>query len=292
MSKTRLPRVYLDTNIISGIAQDPESSKVLEAMRASYSCRTSLLTAIELGCIEDSSLRSRRLGILGRVTNANRTRPFDDPRTLILRQAASFARCSDGVDPFVNPSEDGKRVVWEALKNPQSLNETQSRLLLTVKQQSENWLHAMMPNLRAQFQAQLNQAGVSRLSLTRFIRMFRRDEAYLRDTVASILQTAGLKKTLNGRELDLIRSHNVWPYFLTALGVGIYRMAVQSSNYSPRRNPGGVDTWQCVYLAFSDAFVTDDRPFRSLLKVVKRYAVVPHNPVIWSYSDLRSSLDL
>ena len=76
------------------------------------------------------------------------------------------------------------------------------------------------------------------------------------------------------------------------MGVGCYNRAFRTEGHSRKRHAGGVDTWQTIYLAFSDYFATNDVAFRRLLRLVRRYSVKPHNAIIWSYDDLLNDLGI
>lgn len=282
------PRLYLDTNIISRIAQDSNRDQVIESIRHRYRARIGLLVVVEVGCIRDRHDRCLRLDIARRVSGGTKTRPFDDPRSIMRRDIETFVRGKSELDPFIDKHDGSKLAVWEILKNPESITEAQSLALLKIKEHAEDWFHRVMEQMRPRIQGLRDDEGHAFAPghLTGFLKTLRKKEAFLQEEIANIVATTPYAKEVAGRELDLLRSHNVWPFFLAAMGAGCYNRAFRANSFSARKHAGGVDTWQTVYFAFTDIFVTHDVAFRRLLKVVRRYSVIPHCPLIWSYQDL------
>ena len=285
----------LDNNIFNHIADDEQASKIIERIRSRYLTRVSLPILAEIGSTEDPIKRGQMLTIAKRLSRATTTPPLDDPRTIMQRQVKSFVSGRSTVNPLISISDPAKRRIWEALKRPESLTEDQSRSLLEIKNELEEWYHEMLDTLRPRIQglrdSRRKRIGQT-LDLPGFLRHFRKSDEFLRDEVANIVSTTSFREQMEGRELDLLRSSNAWRYYFVAMGAGIYNRAFQINNFSRKRNPGGIDTVQSVYLAFTDVFVTEDIAHKQALRIVKKYSVDEKRPALLTYTELKQELGL
>lgn len=286
------PRMYIDANILDKINNDPDRNVVVHMLRKRFRVKISVLTVTEICCIEADRQKTRNeLLNIARLVSGGVTEPlFDDPRAILKSHIASKVT-GNVFGPYID-TKGPKSPIWNIVKSPGGLTEPNRKIAKEIKAQAEDWFHPMMDRVRQDLQDLRDENGrpLEAGHLSGFLKMMRRNEQFLAEEIANIVGTTPYTSEIAGRELDLLREHNIWPYFLAAMGAGVYNRALRAEGFSPRRNPGGVDTWQTVYLAFVDIFVTEDRPLRRLLKVVRRYSVTPHHPEIWSYADLKGEL--
>ena len=119
------PRLYIDTNIVGEIALDADRDRIIQEMRHRFDVRIGVLVIAEISCIKDRRERCRWLDTARRVTGGAKNPPFDDPRSITRRHIASFARGDTSVDPFIDRRDGPKALIWELLKNPESMTERQ-----------------------------------------------------------------------------------------------------------------------------------------------------------------------
>jgi len=65
---------------------------------------------------------------------------------------------------------------------------------------------------------------------------------------------------------DIISHSEHLKFFLVSMGYGLFVRAVKQNNFSKKKNPGGIDTHQSVFLAACDVFVTADNEQRKMLR--------------------------
>jgi predicted nucleic acid-binding protein len=292
LTMTSLPRMYIDANILDKIMNDPDRDVVVQMLRKRFRVKVSVLTVTEICCIEANREKTRNelLNIARLVTGGVTVPPFDDPRSIMQNHIQSKVT-SNAFGPYIDRNGP-KSPIWDIVKNPGALTERNREVVKEIKAQAEDWFHPMMDRVRCDLQSLRDEKGRPFESghLSGFLKMMRRNKTFLAEEIANIVGTTPYTAEMKDRELELLTDHNIWPYFLVAMGVGCYNRALRAQGFSAKRNPGGVDTWQTLYLAFVDVFVTEDGPFRRLLNVVRRYSVRPHRPEIWSYADLKRAL--
>jgi hypothetical protein len=284
--------MYIDANILDRINNDPDRDVVVQMLRKRFRIKVSVLTVTEICCIDPDREKTRNelLNIARLVTGGMTAPPFDDPRSILQNHIRSKVT-GNAVGPYID-ARGPKSPIWDILKNPGALTERNREVAKEIKAQAKDWFHPMMDRVRGDLQALRDENGrpLEAGHLSGFLKMMRRNETFLAEQIANVVGTTPYHSEMKDKETELLTDHNIWPYFLVAMGVGCYNRALRAQGFSARRNPGGVDTWQTIYLAFVDIFVTEDGPFPRLLNVVRRYSVTPHRPEIWSYADLKKAL--
>jgi hypothetical protein len=291
--RNSMPWIYLDNNIINRISDELQSEEMIRKMQELFLTRISLLLLVEIGSTENAERRIRLLDIAKQLSRDVKAPPLEEPRIIWQRQAEAFTQNGTNFNPCIESLDYEKAKIWSFLQNPESLNNHFSLSLLGFKRNLDTWYDQMLSGLRPDAQVLMDYRGRNRgksSTLASFLKFVRKHEEFVSNQVLKLISDPTLRAKISGRELALIRSNNLWPYFLVGIGIGIYSRAIQINNFSPKRNASGTDIMQVVYLAFTDIFVTEDISLRKLLQTVTKYGFKQHRPIIWSYNDLKRAV--
>jgi hypothetical protein len=285
--------LYFDTSTLNGIADDSERDEVIARIRRSHVVRISIANILEIVASTNYERRTLLLNIIRQLQNSP---PLENPVAILKRQLLAFKDGKKSVNIWILEKENEE--VLSIIRHPERVNQEMQQKAISSKAKLEATWKELHKELRPAIQPIIDKStkpkpktgNTVELRRTSFLRVFRDNDKFGVESMTTILKATKLDKTLVGRERQILRSSDVWPYIYTAWGIGIYNQSFQLDGHSPKRNAGAIDTNQAVYLALTDVFVTNDLAQRKMLRLVARMGKKSRS--VWTYKQLRKAIGL
>jgi hypothetical protein len=283
--------LYFDTSAINRLADDPNRSLLLKALRREV-CSISIFTVIELASTPDNR---RRLHL---ITTAKQlvgdSRPLAMPGDILRRVTQAFSGREQTMDASMGSEWDG---LWLALSEPTFTDADMVAEAQEWKTSEENWYQDILEKARPIVQSELQkrpkdeQDWITKYP-SRLLKHFCRNREFMVDVVNRLSPPAVL--ITNELAEGVIENLDPWRFFLAGLAFGFYRRSLQPSGYGRQLSPGSIDTQQSIYLAGCDRFVTADQggeggPWGGQLAMMR--TIIPYGTsykrTAWHFNQLR-----
>jgi hypothetical protein len=219
-------------------------------------------------------------------------RPAADPINILLRDVRRIARNGhDALDIAV--SEDS---LWARLLRDPSLASAAVQLdasdaAATMQNRFQGVRDLLRSELTKRNYTKFVDDRGKPMGRLRFLQTLAQRQTLAADAVEIIISITETKlarpslktavQALTGHEHKVLNSTgDLWLYFWAAEAVSLLNQGIRMKGYG-KRNPGNADVEQAAYLAFVDAFITNDRRFKyGILRPVER--VGANRKLIWS----------
>ncbi|MHB8655722.1 MAG: hypothetical protein ACYDA9_17800 [Terriglobia bacterium] len=179
-----------------------------------------------------------------------------------------------------------QRGLWIALESPEDIGGEDVQEANQFRESQELEFREMHKDARPHFQELVKSGGANGItSRSRLIRHYREDPEFLESMVAQFTRVSPSAYLLRGRELEFIQNRPCWQCFFLANAAAVYLRAVQPQNYGRRKNAGYFDLAQAVYLPFCHVYVTNDKGWRNVVRLVA--AAMSERPYILTYGELK-----
>ena len=277
-------RYYFDTSAVNAAHKDPLGpTGVLRALGTGSEIFVSSLNIVEVGSTADPRVRVDLMDTL--KTLANGVRPAIFPNDALKRSLDTIVANKREMDWSISMAEDG---LWVALQQPELMADQNAvDELREYKQEQEDWWRSMHEGARPRLQTIAEQEGDIFGSPLRLVRYYGNHDAFIADLFDDLLGSIGYPQ-FQGKAKRLLQEVEPWTFYFGAMAYGSYSRAVQQSNYGHKKNPGGLDSQQAVYLACCDTFVTRDYAQRGMLKGLRIFGQRLRKVI--SYEAFRASL--
>lgn len=283
--------LYLDNSAINEIAYDPNADEIIKKIKSFYVLRVSALNIWEVASSLDFSKRVILLRTVQRLLTGS---ILDAPFVIIQKYLDAFFDGKKTANIWL-PKRD---YVYSMVRDPYSAHDEAREEVLSIKTKWEQHWQQFHEGLRPEVQAQIQENSKAKpktgsdkeVRRSGFLRLAWEEDVFINAAVADVVDTYKPGRSITGREKALIQSSDVWPFMFSAWGIGIYNRSIQLNSYSAKRNAGGIDTQQAVYLALTDVFVTNDQAQRKMLRLAARTGKKYRR--ILSYPQLLKSIGL
>lgn len=277
-------KLYFDTSAINAIAHDPSGKELVEKLKSIHETYISIYNVVEIVSTSDSAERLKLLELAQDL--ASGFYPLAHPRDILKRALEAFQHKLPEMNFSISDEDHG---VWIALNKPDKVGEEDRIDVLHWKQREESWYQNMHNKGRPHIKDVIKKLSqTDRLLIQRsnssFLRYLMQNKQLLVDSISSLVDS----QDFSGREIEVVNALEPWRFYLGAIALGIYNRSIKNSEFSRKRNAGGIDTQQAVYLAATDVFVTNDWPQRKVLRMIKLLGHVKR--YVWSYKRLKTTL--
>jgi predicted nucleic acid-binding protein len=272
-------RYCFDTSAINALHRDSARESIVTALLATGSVRISSYNVLEAAKTKDLVHRQSLVRLMRRLSDFKR--PLDRPNTLVRAVCRAYAeRTSDRpavVSANTDPDLDG---IWIALNEPEALDEDARAEVAKWSDEWEDEYDAIALGGRELFQRVLASEPSGRMPGTAFTThsyMRQRDQIFTH-LVAPIYESE-TGRPLSPTEFEQMMQEPVWSLYLGGYAYATHQRSVRRARYSRRKNAGGIDLGQAVYLRLCDRFITHDGPQYRALRFLSRFAHAAGFPV-------------
>jgi hypothetical protein len=265
-------RYCFDTSGVNRLLDDPARDAIVTALLDTGSVRITAYNVIEAAKTEDALRRRSLVNLMRKLSDHKR--PLDRPNTLARAVARGYATRSPGGSASFgvnsDPNLDG---VWVALNNPEELDKETRAEILEWAQQWENDYDSIAVAARTRFQALIAKYPKAQRPTAAFtMRGFMRQRDQLCKGLVAPIYEKETGSVLTEEEFEEMMEEPLWSLYLGGYAYALHHRSVKVNQYSRRRNAGGIDLGQAVYLRLCDQFVTDDRAQYRGLRFLNRFA--------------------
>ena len=269
-------RIYFDTSAINALCNDLYTTQIkIKQFAQANSVYISCINITEIGVTPDQERRDQLLNLMKLL--ANQCRPLVFPSDLLRISLFAFI---DGVGSMDASVGNDQERFWVILNRLDQMDEKDVIELSQYKQQEETWyneLHSSRPILQKvrEIEGDPYETGVQ------LIKYFFEHEDWLEETFNEEIKALGCSGKPGSDVKSIFSSLETWIFFYGALIHGIYDRGIKIRGYSSRKNPGGLDTKQAIYLACCDLFVTNDRAQFNLIRAVNQFGNTCRNVILY-----------
>jgi hypothetical protein len=277
--------IYFDTSAVNWLAEDPDSTTVINRICEYFGVYISAFTVGELAATQLKEKRNHLLKIAKAISS--NWRPLAMPNDLLKRSLDAMLSGVDAMDASIGPEWEG---VWLALNDPGLIDDEAYKEVTEWKIHQEEWYQEMHDSGREHIQDALSKLSpMERHSLmlkpSRILRYFVNHPDHLPNLIGEIAIHCG-HKTFDKALTDSVLKLEQWRFFLGGMVHGFFVRSVQRNGFGKRSTPGSIDTQQAIYLSGCDIFVTSDirqnRMIRWLLPLGHKKRSV------WDYNHFRN----
>ena len=273
-----------DTSGINRLLDDPEREGIIQALLAVASFRITAYNVLEVAKTFDSERRSGLIILMKRLADGKR--PLDRPNTILLNYARAHAEHARSTTLNRDESLEG---LWIALNHPDLLDEAARFEAFNWAKEHEEDFSEVIGGDREQFQKLFEEEPGSRPRSTALtMREYLKKKVECHSLVSDIYDRH-IGRPLNDSEYrDLVREP-VWPLYFLGYAYAVHQRSIVEHGFSARRNAGGIDVGQAVYLALCDRFVTNDQAQYRALRLLNVFNTKRQTEVI-RYDTFRNRL--
>ena len=284
-------RYCFDTSGVNRLFADPAREEIVSALLASGTVRITAYNVIEAAKTDDVALRVSLVKLMRRLSDYKR--PLDRPNTLVRAVARAYAnRSPDGSATFSANSDPDLDGVWVALQEPEQLDE---EMRAEVQQWSTQWedvYDGIVAGARERFQALIARYPKARRpTLAYTMRSLMRQIDQIQRGLVGPIYEKETGNELNREEFEEMMKEPVWSLYLGGYAYALHQRSVKVDGYSRRRNAGGIDLGQAVYLRLCDRFVTHDKPQYRALRFLNQFTCAKgYTAEVLTYDHFRGRL--
>jgi hypothetical protein len=290
-------RIYLDTSAINHITNDSSKPKIVSRLRNKYEPIISSLIIGELISTPNDERRYKLFNTLSSVMDntvlKGRKMLYDEP-TILRLSLETIIDETKKVDYF---KYRGDYSELPFLSNPHTVCD--GKYLNIAREAFKKFEDRHIQHLRSRRSKIQEESkffpdydkSILKSRRADFFRFMSNNHSLLNNLISDALQNPNYvfaANALKGREFEVIEKSEFWRFHFVAFFLEIYNRLYRLENYSPKRNPGWVDTRQAVYLAATDVFVTADVRQRNFFRILAKFAINPKK--VWSYNSLKKEL--
>jgi len=281
-------RVYFDTSGLNQLLDDPSREVLVDALTRRASVRISAVNVVE--ALKTASIERRTALLTLMKVLAGGANLMDFPNTIVRGIYRSFAGRSRWRRPMLVVNQDPDRDdLQRILDDPSAITEDDLILAAEVTSDREAAFDEMVFEGRDEFQQLFAAWPRLRLTAADTMRSCLRNLDTLRDAWLARTYKSTVGKNLDSQAAEDLLQEPMLALYMAAFGYGMHLRSIQRSHYSRRRNAGGFDLTQAVYLRLCDRFVTHDRSQYRALRFLARF--IRHNrPVVQRYCDFKHML--
>ena len=248
-------KFYFDTSIINKILDDKKKDLILEKIiNEDITAIPSLVNLCEILSTPDDTRKSELLNLYDVIRkDYHPLKPFP----ILLRDATLAIERNENeikVNMPIKIDEETERLCKDALKDKGTFFDSYAL-------KARDWI--------------LNELNIEQVPDAKSFFDISDDER-MNPTWIKLFNTAcdglGIKNLNISSEkiLEIIKTPiNPWKYYFDSTLYIFYKRAISPKNYGRKKNPGGADLEQCVYLCLADLFVIRDGAFYNFLKELK-----------------------
>lgn len=178
--------VYLDTSSLNWICDDPDKTILIDKILERCQVNISVFNIAELSATSDNNRRKELLNVAKDLTGS--THPLAMPGDLLKR---TYRSVIDGEVTIKATIDEEWMGVWNALQNPDSIDEQSNKDIKRWKRAEEEWYKKLINNLRDDVMKEIEglTSPQKRLLLSRssaFLKHYSNNEPLLLDMVVGV----------------------------------------------------------------------------------------------------------
>lgn len=278
---------YFDTSAFNSLFDSANLSLISSIISKQHVVYPSVFNIAEIVSTTD---KARRNGLLKLTKQLSKNfHPLAFPADLLKRAIICVKKRTKEMGHSMGPEWDA---FWIALTDPSQIDQDTYEEITEWKKEQEELFQSIHDNGRDKMQSFINSLPDNeRLSIisnfSKFIKCYSPEGVLVKDIVLDFATRASVNvEDTKMFVQDIIRHSEHLKYFLASMGYGLFARAVKQNNFSKKKNPGGIDTHQAVFLAACDAFVTADKEQRKMLRFIVPFG--NKKRTILSYNEFES----
>jgi hypothetical protein len=238
-----------DTSALNQLLDEPEREPIIIAILAVGSVRISASNVIEIAKTTKEERRDGLFSLIRQLTD--RKLPLSLPNKILLSYADAFSNRSSQAIVTI---DENMGALWIAINQPELIDEEAREEAVSWAQEQESNFFKLIAQDRDKFQDFFRRFPKTKpKSMASTLRAFLGKKEQCHSLLSNIYERQTAKK-LSSADYDLLVKEPVWALYFLGYVYGLYMRSIQL-----RKNAGGVDIAQAVYLALCDRFITHDR---------------------------------
>lgn len=247
--------VYFDTSAVNALYDDPEQRRIVDAIRARGVLRPSEVNVMEVIQTASTDRRHGLLRLLGVLNDGSL--PFALPTLILRRIAAAHASNQPGISTEVDRAS---KDVVRALRSPELVDDYSRDVGLRWSAHVNNEFDSIAVSMREAAQSARpsgNEPWFRSASAT--IRFLMISPGLQFQKFTTLMYSIETGRPPSVEDVRAVSCHPAWQLFFAASAFAMQRRSMRAERYGKAQSAGGADLGQCVYLAFCDIFVTQDK---------------------------------
>jgi predicted nucleic acid-binding protein len=248
-----------DTSALNRLHDDPAREEMVAALLATGRIWITCYNVLEAARTAKAERRWSLVRLMRRLSDGQR--PLDQPKTIVRSAAAAFSRrqLPGGTRLVVNGDEHMDGVV-AALSSPEELDDVARAEVDAWSSQFLDEYDDIAVGDRDRYQALLAAMPPQDHPSTSFtLRGFMSHREGIFEHLVAPIYARETGEELSRDEFDDLMEEPIWCLYLGGYGYVFHQRSVRVQDFGRKRNVGGIDATQAVYLRLCQRFVTHDR---------------------------------
>lgn len=265
-------RYCFDTSGLNRLHDDPARDAIATALLETGAIRITAYNVLEAAKTREPAKRHSLVTFMRRLSDYKR--PIDPPNSLVRAVARSYAARSDGAKAsFTIDTDPHLQGVWAALDEPTSLDEETREEALEWAKTWEGHYDSIAVDGRERFQEILAAHPGRSVPTSAFtIHSYMRQRDQIFDDLVAPIYEKETGQTLSRAAFEEMMQEPLWSLYLAGYAYAVHHRSVKVDCFSRRKNAGGIDLGQAVYLRLCDRFITNDRAQHRALRFLNQFS--------------------
>ena len=251
-------RCCFDTSALNQLYDDGERDTLITALLTASTFWINAYNVLEAAKTKDMGRRQNLVRMMRRLADGKP--PLSRPNWLVRSVARAYSEAGSGGEPRFSTTDDPDlKGLWVALTQPELLDDEIREEALTWAAEWESDYDAIASGARDRFQSFFATSPKERpRTAAGTMRAMRNDDRIFSGLAGPIYeQETG--KPLSRTEYDRMMEEPIWALYLGGYTYALHHRSVKTERFARKKNAGGIDLAQAVYLRLCDKFVTHDR---------------------------------